>query len=74
MDTDSFIINFKTEDVYEDIAHDVEKRLDTSNYEVNRPLPTKKNKNVIGLIKDELGGKIITDLLLLDQNILLLNR
>ena len=45
----------------------LKKRLDTSNYEVNRPLPTKKNKNVIGLIKDELGGKIITDLLLLDQ-------
>ena len=39
MDTDSFIINIKTEDFYEDIANDVEKRFDTSNYEVNRPLP-----------------------------------
>ena len=38
MNTDSFIIYIKTEDVYEDIADDVEKRSDTSNYEVNRPL------------------------------------
>ena len=44
MDTDSFIIYTKTEDVYEDIADNVEKRFDTSNYEVNRPFPTKKNK------------------------------
>ena len=46
MDTDSFIIHIKTEDFYEDIANDVEKRFDTSNYEVNRPLPTGKNKKV----------------------------
>ena len=44
MDTDSFIIYIKTEDVYEDIADDVEKRYDTSNYECNRLLPTGKNK------------------------------
>ena len=61
MDTDSFNINIKTEDFYEDIAHDVEKRFDTSNYEVNRPLPKGKNKKVIGLMKDELGGKIMTE-------------
>ena len=35
MDTDSFIIHIKTEEVYEDIADDVEKRFDTSYYEVN---------------------------------------
>ena len=61
MDTDSFVINIKTEDFYEDIANDVEKRFDTSNYEVNRPLPTGKNKKVIGLMKDELGGSITTE-------------
>ena len=61
MDTDSFMINIKTEDFYKDIANDVEKRFDTSNYEVNRPLPTGKNKKVIGLMKDELRGKIITE-------------
>ena len=57
MDTDSFIIHVKTEKVYEDIADHVEKRFDTSNYEINRPLPTGKNKKVIELMKDELGGK-----------------
>ena len=61
MDTDSFIMNVKTADFYKDIANDVEKRFDTSNYEVNRLLPTGKNKKVIGLMKDELGGKIITE-------------
>ena len=61
MDTDSFIMNIKTNDFYKDIANDVEKRFDTSNYEVNRPLPKGKNKKVIGLMKDELGGKIITE-------------
>ena len=54
MDTDTFIINIKTEDFFEDIANDVEKRFDTSNYEVNRPLPKGKNKKVIELMKDEL--------------------
>ena len=61
MDTDSFIMNIKTNDFYKDIASDVENRFDTSNYEVNRPLPTGKNKKIIGLMKDELGGKIITE-------------
>ena len=62
MDTDSFIMHIKTEDLYKDIANDVEKRFDTSNYEVDRPLPTgKKNKKVIGLMKDDLGGKIVTE-------------
>ena len=61
MDTDSFIMNIKTNDFYKDIVNDVENRFDTSNYEVNRPLPTGKNKEIIGLMKDELGGKIITE-------------
>ena len=61
MDTDSFIMNIKTNDFYEDIASDVENRFDISNYEVNRTLPTGKNKKVIGLMKDKLGGKIITE-------------
>ena len=61
MDTDSFIMNIKTNDFYENIANDVENRFDTSNYEVKRPLPTGKNKKVIGLMKDQPGGKIITE-------------
>ena len=65
MDTDSFIMNIKTEDFYKDIANDVEKRFDTSNYEVDRPLSTRKNKKVIGLMKDELGGKIVMEFITL---------
>ena len=60
MDTDSFIINIKTNDFYKDISNDVENRFDTSIYEVNRPLPTEKNKKIIGLIKDELITKFVT--------------
>ena len=60
MDTDSFIMHIKTEDFYKEIADDVEKRFDTSNYEVDRPLPKGKNKKVFGLMKDELGGKTMT--------------
>ena len=60
MDTDSIINRIKTEDVYEEIADDVGKRFDTSNYEVDIPLPKGKNKKLIGLMKDELGGKIMT--------------
>ena len=67
MDTDSFIMNIKTEDFHKDIANDVEKRFDTSNYEVDRSLPTGKNKKVIGLMKDELGGRIITEFVALRQ-------
>ena len=51
-DTDSFIMHIKTKDFYEDIADDVEKRFDISNYECNRPLPKGKNKKMIGLMKD----------------------
>ena len=61
MDADSFIMSIKTNDFYKDIANDVEKRFDTSNYEVDRPLPTGKNKKVIGLMKDELGGGITAE-------------
>ena len=55
-----FIVYIKTDDIYNDIAEDVETRFDTSNYELDRPLPNGKNKKVIRLKKDELGGKIMT--------------
>ena len=61
MDTDSLIMNIKTKDFYKDIAQDIEERFDTSNYGVDRPLPKGRNKKVIGLMKDELGGGIITE-------------
>ena len=43
MDTVSFIIHIKTDNFYKDIADDVEKKFETSNNEVDRPLP-KKNE------------------------------
>ena len=63
MDTDSFVYEIETEDFYRDITGDVDTRFDTSGYskEDNRPLPIGKNKKVIGLMKDELGGKIMTE-------------
>ena len=59
-DTDSFIIHIITEDFFEDIADDVTKWFDTSNYDENdkRPLPIGMTKKVYGFFKDELGGKI----------------
>ena len=66
-DTDSFVIYIKTEDFFEDISNDVERWFDTSNYDKNdkRLLPIGKNKKVPGLFKDELGGKIITEVVAL---------
>ena len=63
MDTDSFVMDIKTDDFYKDINNDVDKWFDTSNYDKNdnRPLEIGKNKKVIGKFKDELGGKIITE-------------
>ena len=59
MDTDSFIVYTKGDDIYKDITKDVKTRFDTSNYELSRPFSKGKNKKVIGLMKDELGGKIM---------------
>ena len=61
MDTDSFIMDIKTEDFYKDIADDVEKKYGASNYTVERPLPIGKNKKVISMMNDELEGKIMKE-------------
>ena len=62
IDTDSFVTYIETEDFYKDIANDVDKWFDTSNYDKKdeSPLPTGKNEKVIGMFKDELGGMIMT--------------
>ena len=60
MNTDSFIVSIKTDDIYKDLAEDSGKRFDTSNYELEKPLPKGKNKNVIGLMKDELRREMMT--------------
>ena len=64
MDKDRLIVYIKADDIYKDIAEDliimiISTRFDTSNYELDRPLPKGKNKKVIGLMKGELGGKIM---------------
>ena len=63
MDTDSLINSIKTEDFYSNISPDDESRFDTSGYpnDGSRPLPVGKNKKVIGLMKDELGGEIMKE-------------
>ena len=61
MDTDSLVYHIETEDFYADIVNDVEERFDTSGYVPDRPLPIGKNKKVMRLMKDELGGAIMTE-------------
>ena len=62
-DTDSLCYEIKTKDFYKDISDDVPKWFDTSNYEKNHPsgIPTGMNKKVIGMMKDEAGGRQITE-------------
>ena len=77
MDMDSLIYDIETDDFYKDIAEDVKYRFDTSGYNPDgyavpgavqrshRPLPVGLNKKVIGLMKDELGGEIMTEFITL---------
>ena len=65
MDTDSLVYSIKTEDFYTDIVDDVPARFDTSGYIPDRPLPIGLNKKVIGLMKDELRGAIMTEFIVL---------
>ena len=66
-DTDSFIINIKTKCFFQDIFNDIERWFNIPKYDKNdkRPFPIGKNKKVSGLFKDELGGKIITEVVAL---------
>ena len=50
-------VHIKTNEIYKDISEDVEKRFDTSNYDIDRPFPKERNKKVVGLMKNELGGQ-----------------
>ena len=63
MDTDSLVYHIKTKHFYADIANDVKLRFDTSGYDKAdaKPLPIALNKKVIRLMKDALGGKIMTE-------------
>ena len=65
MDTESFIVNVKTDYIYKEIAENVKTRFDTSNVELERPLPKGKYQKVIGLMNDELGGDVMTEVAVL---------
>ena len=54
------ISHIETEDFYYDISENVDESFNTSDFTETRPLPMGKNKKVIGLMKDELGGQIMT--------------
>ena len=59
----AFNYEIETEDFYRGIAKNVKKRFDTSGYskDNNRPLPIRERNKVIGLMKDQLGGKIMAE-------------
>ena len=59
-DTDSLVLHFFTDDLFDDMSEFLDK-YDTSNYDQSHPLYSEKNKKVVGLFKDELGGKLITE-------------
>ena len=62
-DTDSLCYEIKTDDFYKDISNDVKDKFDTSNFEKDHPsnIFFQGNKKVIGMMKDEAGGKIIDE-------------
>ena len=62
-DTDSLAYEIQTSDFYRDISSDVETTFDTSNFSKDHPsgIPTGINKKVVGMFKDEAGGKIIEE-------------
>ena len=55
----TFIVFIKTVYIYEYIAEDVGKIFDFLDYELHRPLYKRKNKKVVGLMKDLLGLQIM---------------
>ena len=71
MDTDSFILENKTSDVYEDMIDNID-MYDASNYKSDRMLFSLKNKKVIGKFKHELGGKVMSEFVGLRSSLMLL--
>ena len=61
-DTDSLMYELDTDDFYEDIRDDIKTKFDTSDYPPDHKsgILTGVNKKVIGMFKDEVGGKQIT--------------
>ena len=59
-DTDSFVIEVETDDIYKDILQD-NHLYDFSDYAKDHPNYSLKNKKVYGIFKDDLNAKIITE-------------
>ena len=59
-DTDSFVIEVETHDIYEDMLKD-SYLYDFSDYSKNHPNFSLTKKKVYGIFKDDLNGKIITE-------------
>ena len=57
------IVYIKADDIYKEIAEHLEATFDTSNFELDRPLSKGKIERIIGLIKEELDGKTMKNLL-----------
>ena len=64
MRIDCFI---KAKDIKTDIAKDVETKFDIANVELEKPLSREKSKEVLGLMNDQLVGKIMMDFVALRQ-------
>ena len=62
-DTDSLCYEIRSDDFFKDISQDADQKFDTSNYpkDYKSGIPIGKNKKVIGMMKDEAGGKIIEE-------------
>ena len=60
IDTDSLIVHVQTDDLYKDMAQNLDD-YDTSNYPAGHPLFSTANKKIIGKSKDELGGQLLTE-------------
>ena len=60
-DTDCLAYEIRTKDYYKDINPAIERRIDTSDYPTNHPfgIKTELNSKVLGMFKDEAGGKQI---------------
>ena len=66
-DTDSLVLKIETEDFFADISGDVAEWFDTNEFPEDHPAVlgglsiVKENKKKIGLMKDDCGGKIVTE-------------
>jgi hypothetical protein len=65
MDTDSFMYEFCTDNLYEDMHEDLDRYYDTSDYPSDHPNFSNKNKKVLGKWKDELNGTPIQEIVAL---------